>query len=729
MLKSFHDTKNKIMITRVFYFFRKHLIVGLLAVAFSLVGDGARAAEISPRTTLPLPNWQFALSEAADEPAGQTFDDSTWEAVMLPHTWNAFDSGEKHYHRGTGWYRTHFKLPATAIGQRVLLEFDAASRIADVYVNGHLLGSHIGAFARFRFDATDAVNLSGDNLLAVRVNNATNDFIPRNGDFTVFGGLYRPARVLLTSPAHIATMDHGSPGVFLTAHNVSTNGADVAARIEFANDATQNFTGKIQITVRSPDGVIVASPSTPLEIKSNSALEKTLNFAVSQPHLWNGVADPFVYAATVELLDANGKVVDAVVQPLGLRSFAVKPDAGFFLNGEHVGLHGVNRHQERLDKGWAIDTNDMSEDFRIVQELGANVIRLCHYQHDQFFYSLCDQGGVAVWAELCFVNEPPVTQAGRDNAKEQMRELIRQNYNHPAIFFWSLGNETSGSRTNSAADKLLKELAEVVHEEDPSRLSTYASHHGLTDSRNFRSDILGFNKYFGWYGGEYPELGKFLDQFHADNPQVSVSLSEYGAGASIYQHEENPPVRKDQARGPWHPEESQAKFHEAYWLQLKARPWMWGTFIWCMFDFASAGRAEGDKLGRNDKGLVTADRQTRKDAFYWYQANWATKPMVHINSKDFCDRSQSETELRIYSNAEEVEVKLNGVSLGKTSSQDCRFIWPEIKLKPGVNRIEAVARRAGKPVATDSCGWNYRVNGTLPLDAASDSKDAKGDVK
>lgn len=711
------------MIVSAFSLVRKKFITGFLVLAFSLAAGASLAAAGSLRSTLPLAQWQFTLSEMSAAPAAPAFDDSAWEAVTLPHTWNAFDEGDKNFHRGTGWYRTHFTLPADATGQRVLLEFDAASRIADVYLNGQPLGTHIGAFARFRFDATDTVKFSGDNVLAVRVNNATNDFIPRNGDFTMCGGLYRTARVLLTSPAHIATMDHASPGVFLTARNVSTNSAEVDARVEFANDAAQIFSGEVRITVNSPDGAKIIAASAPVEIGAKAAIEKLLVFSVSKPHLWNGVADPFVYGATVELVDNSGKVVDTVIQPLGLRSFAVKPDAGFFLNGEHVGLHGVNRHQDRLDKGWAIDTNDMTEDFRILQELGANVVRLCHYQHDQFFYSLCDQGGIAVWAELCFVNDPPLTQAGRDNAKEQMRELIRQNYNHPAIFFWSLGNETSGSKTNNAADKLLTELAAVVHEEDPSRLSTYASHHGLTDPRNFRSDVLAFNKYFGWYGGDFPELGKFLDQFHADNPQVPVGMSEYGAGASVYQHEENPPTRREQARGPWHPEEYQAKYHEEYWLQLKARPWIWGTFIWCMYDFASAGRAEGDKIGRNDKGLVTADRQTRKDAFYWYQANWTTKPMVHINSKMFSDRSQPQAELRIYSNADEVEAKLNGVSLGKKKSGDCRFVWSEIELKPGVNRIEATAFRAGKSVATDSCGWNYRANGALKLDSEKSAKD------
>ncbi len=666
------------------------------------------------RQTRPLDHWRFTLGRQTDNPVASSFDDAAWQNVVLPHTWNAFDggAGNTNYFRGTGWYRAHFTLPASARKSRVLLEFDGASLAADVYVNGKFLGTHVGGFARFRFDATDVVNFSGDNLVAVRVNNASTDFIPRNGDFTIFGGLYRPARILLTSSAHITTLDHASPGVFLTATNVSTNAATVNARIELTDDAIKNFRGAVRITVHSPAGGTVASQTLPVTIPAKRREEHNLVLHIAQPHLWNGEADPFVYRTLIELVDARGKTVDSIEQPLGLRAFAVKPDAGFFLNGRHIFLHGVNMHQAWPDKGWAIGTNEMTEDFHILRELGANAVRLCHYQHDQYFYDLCDRGGVAVWAELCFVNNPPLTPAGQANAEEQLRELIRQNFNHPSIFFWSIGNETWDAPGSHVTEKLLPELAAIVRQEDPTRLSTYASNPGLGDPRNLIADAPAFNKYFGWYVGTFPEFGKFLDDFHAAHPQVPVGVSEYGAGASIYQHEED--LHRPDPGSAWHPEEWQAKFHEAYWLQIKQRPWLWGSFVWCLFDFASAGRHEGDTIGRNDKGLVTADRLTRKDAFYWYQANWTTNAMVHITSKRFWDRTNPETELKIYSNGDEVEAKLNGVSLGKKSSSDCRFAWPEISLQPGVNRIEAIAFRAGMPVATDSCAWNCRLQSSPP---------------
>jgi beta-galactosidase len=674
------------------------------------------SAAASPRLTIPLEaNWHFIFANGDNSWAETSQDDSVWEVVSLPHTWNNFDGedGGGDYRRGTGWYRTHFTLPPDAAGRRVLVEFDAACKVADVFVNGKAVGTHTGAFARFRFDITDVVHLRGDNVLAVRVNNAPSQIVPISGDFTQFGGLYRPARLLLTAPVHIATLDHASPGVYLTQRSVTAAEARVDARVKLANDSGENFTGAVRVRVEDADGNPVKTADAKTQLASGTNAEVTVPLTISKPHLWNGIADPYQYRATIELVSA-GRVLDSVEQPLGLRSFEIKPDAGFFLNGQHLSLHGVCRHQDRPGKGWAISPADHAEDFQIIQEMGANAIRLAHYQHDQFFYNLCDAGGMVVWAEAGFVNEPPETTEARENAKEQLRELIRQNYNHPSIFSWSIGNETSGKTNNAAArsaEALLKEMAAEVRQEDPTRLSVYASHHSAEDLRNLLTDVIAFNKYYGWYGGTYSGLGEFLDKFHAAHPNLPAGISEYGAGASIYQHEENPPIRTREAKGSWHPEEWQTAFHEADWLQIKARPWLWGTFAWNMFDFSNDGRAEGGEFGRNDKGLVTYDRQTRKDAFYWYQANWTTNAMVHIVSKRFWERSQPRIEAKVYSNCEQVELKINGISLGKTHSADCRFIWPDVELQPGPNRVEAYACRGGKVVAADWGNWTYRADG------------------
>jgi beta-galactosidase len=695
----------------------RYYFLTLIALSFCLPNSFPCAgAESSPRLMLPLDaTWHFMFADGDDSWASFAHDDSAWECVSLPHTWNNFDGqdGGGDYRRGTGWYRTKFQLPGKLEDRRVLVEFDAACKVADVFVNGKYVGTHTGAFARFRFDITDVLHGGGENLLAVRINNSPGQIVPRSGDFTQFGGLYRPARLLLTAPVHIATLDHASPGVYLTQRKISTAEALVDARIKLANETKNLFSGTLRVRVCDAGGSTVSTGFKAIRLAAGENSESTLPLTISKPRLWNGVADPYQYSVVIEIVFGS-QTIDSVEQPLGLRSFEVSADKGFLLNGNHVAIHGVSRHQDRPDKGWAIADAEQAEDFRLIQEIGANAIRLAHYQHDQYFYKLCDAGGMVVWAESGFVNEPPEEPAARENAKEQLRELIRQNYNHPSIFFWSIGNETSGKTNNptaQSAQRLLTELAAVAHAEDTTRLSVYASHHEGDDRRNFLTDVIAFNKYLGWYNGTYANLGMFLDKFHVSNPSVPVGISEYGAGASIYQHEENPPVRHRQAKGSWHPEEWQTAFHEENWLQIKSRPWLWGTFIWNMFDFSNDNRAEGDELGRNDKGLVTYDRQTRKDAFYWYQANWTTNPMVHIVSKRFWERYQRDISAKIYSNCQEVELKFNGVSLGKISSADCRFVWPDIQLRPGPNRVEVYAYNGGKVVAADWGGWTYRADG------------------
>ena len=454
----------------------------LVLVFWSLLGSPAPAA--TPRATASLDqDWRFVLKDGSADWAAPQFDDSRWEVVSAPHTWNAFDGqdGAKAYFRGTGWYRRHFRLPPEAKGQRVLLEFDGVSREADVFVNGRAVGRHVGAFARFRIDATDAVSYIGDNVLALRVSNANDDIIPLGGDFTKFGGLYRHARLLFTAPVHIATLDYGSPGVFFAQRAVTAEKAAVEVKVKLANDTRGVVTNEVRVRVQAADGAVVATANAPAALAAGAASEVIVPLVIEKPHRWNGVSDPYVYRATVELA-AGDRVLDAVEQPLGLRSYVVKPDAGFFLNGSHYELHGVNRHQDRQDQGWAITEANQREDFGILTELGATVVRLAHYQHDQLFYSLCDEGGIGVWTELSFVNGAPKTDEGRANAKEQLRELVRQNYNHPSVLFWSIGNETS-TTVDNAADKLLVELAALVHEEDPLRPSVYASHHAPEEPR------------------------------------------------------------------------------------------------------------------------------------------------------------------------------------------------------------------------------------------------------
>ena len=658
----------------------------------------------SPRLQVDLdPGWKFTEDDDSHM-ADPAFDDSSWRSVDLPHTWNARDGedGGGDYRRGPGWYRRHLKLDPSLAGKRLYLQFDGASLMADVYVNGSRLGTHQGGFARFRFDATDALRAGQDNVIAVRVDNSNLGIPPISADFTFFGGLYRPVSLVATDQVQISTTNYGSSGVFLNQDKVTPERAEITVVSELENYEDKATEVDVETRISNPDGVMLQTFVTKRRIGAGDSLESRQSVAVTRPHLWNGRTDPYQYTVTVSLRTGKGRLRDAVSQPLGLRFFRVDPDEGFFLNGRHIDLHGVNRHQDRIDKGWAISEADEAEDFSLIHELACTAVRASHYEQTDSWYHRCDQSGIVVWAEIPFVNEARPNPEFLANAKQQLRELIRQNFNHPAICFWSVGNETRGD----ASDKVVAALAEVAHAEDPSRLSTYASDADDKDPKNWHTDVMAFNRYAGWYAGKFEDLPGILDGIHERHPKQAFGLSEFGAGASIAQHQV-PPVQPKANHSPFHPEEYQALFHEQYWAALSARPYVWCKFVWCMFDFASDGRDEGDHPGRNDKGLVTYDRKTRKDAFYFYKANWTDDSVVHINSSRYNPRPPGPTEIKVYSNLPAIEVTLNGVSLGTVRSEDHIFRWEAVKLAPGTNRVTATGQ-SGEVMVSDACTWECR---------------------
>lgn len=683
-----------------------------LAAALLLVARPTLSAEDGRRLANLSPGWRFQLGDdpRAAEPA---FDDRAWPAVTLPHTWNGLDGqdGGNDYHRGPGWYRRHLAPDRSFVGRRLYLVFDGACLQADVYLNGIHLGGHLGGFARFVVDATDAMHLGADNVLAVRVDNSNLGIPPTEADFTVCGGLYRAVWLLSTDPVQVSVADLGSPGVFIDQGGAGADGERLVVRAELENHSPLPRDVDVEMSVRDAAGrpVKAADATFRVHFDPHAATEVVKPVTVPHPHLWNGRKDPYLYTLRVELRPvkadgAPGPVADAVEQPLGIRSYAVDPDRGFLLNGTYLDLHGFDRHQDRIDKGWAISDADEAEDFGFVLEIGATAMRMSHYQQSDSWYSRCDRGGIIGWAEIPSWGLGRATPEYLENAKQQLRELIRQNYNHPSICFWGVGNETRGP----AADTVAAELAQVAHEEDPGRLSTYASNHEDKDPKNWHTDVVAFNRYWGWYDGGWEQFAPWLDFTHATYPKARFGMSEYGAGGSIFQHAENP--ARPVARGAFHPEEYQAIYHEAYWEALKARPYVWGKFIWCLFDFASDGRNEGDHPGRNDKGLVTYDRKVRKDAFYYYQANWSEEPVLHVAAARFTARTAAGTEVKVYSNAPEVTLQVNGVSLGSRSDAGGSriFRWPGVTLRPGENHVTATARRGGAELS-DSCTWTLRA--------------------
>ncbi len=655
--------------------------------------------EPDPRRILCLDRgWRFALGDPAGAEA-PGFDDSGWAIVDLPHTWNDRDGqdGGNDYHRGVGWYRIHLAVPGGQAGRRLFLRFDGASLIASLYVNGTFVGQHRGGFAAFAWDVTQHLAIGRDNVLAVKVDNASYaDIPPLECDFTIGGGLYRGVRLVSTDPLHISLTDFASPGVYLTPTNVSAGAADLRVMARLRNDGPGPRMARVRTEVLDHTGAVVTVLETSEPMAAGADRDFVQDTTLIRPRLWDGRSDPYLYRVRVRVIDeASGDTVDRVEQPLGLRSFRVDPAGGFFLNGRPLALHGVAIHQDRQDKGWATSEADRAQDVGLIAELGATFVRLAHYQHPPDTYDLLDGLGLIAWSEIPLVSRVVDSPDFFANVRQQLVELIRQNDNHPSVLFWGLSNEIADNPTTRA---LVAQLVELAHAEDPTRLTTAASCLPEAAGIHALPDVIGFNRYFGWYQGQIDDLGPWVDAVHRVYPDRAIGISEYGAGGSIRQHAEDPSPPR--TLGPWHPEEYQALVHEGCWLQLKARPFLWATVVWNLFDFACDSRHEGDTPGRNDKGLVTYDRGTKKDAYHWYQANWSAAPVLYITGRRHVDRSAARTSVKVYSNLDAVQLIVNGEPRETLTCPDRIFRWADVPLRPGENRIEVRGTR-GEGVYSD----------------------------
>ncbi|MGA2181037.1 MAG: glycoside hydrolase family 2 TIM barrel-domain containing protein [Verrucomicrobiota bacterium] len=650
--------------------------------------------------------WRFKSGDITNAET-VNFGDGDWQTVSLPHNWGWEEAQQgKDFYRGPGWYRRELNIAPKA-NQRYFLRFEGASSVADIYLNGEWLGEHRGGFGAFGFEITTNLSATGTNLLVVRVSNKWEpDIAPLSGDFSVYGGIYRPVHLIVTDAENFTLTDHGSSGVAWLQTNVTETQAVIDVTAQISNGTRQKRPLTLVASVLDADGNQVADSRQQIALAPNVTAPYWLRVIVPHPHLWNGRPDPYLYKAVVELRSADG-VVDSVEQPLGLRFYSVDPDKGFFLNGKPYHLHGVNRHQDRFNKGWAISEADMDEDLRLIKEIGATVIRCAHYQHSDYFYSLCDKAGILVWVEIPQVNAINVSEQFEETSRNQLLDLIRQNINHPSIFAWSLFNELWPDRPDPQRE--LQDLKIVANGEDPTRPTIAATASDGRPQMNKIPDWLGWNIYPGWYSswGSKNDFGKSLDSRRRDSRHGGICVSEYGAGANTTQHEQNP--KQPKTDGPWHPEEWQAEVHEAAWAAMKQRSFVWGTFVWNMFDFAVSTRHEGSLPGRNDKGLVTYDRKIKKDAFYFYQANWSDEPMVYITSRRFTERTNGVTDVKVYSNANKVEILLNGISQGQPSDgTNCVFIWKDVQLQPGENRVEGRAERNGQKLS-DACEWTLKI--------------------
>ncbi len=587
------------------------------------------------------------------------------EAIDLPHSWNAIDGqdGGADYFRGTCCYLKQIEeLPEA---EQYYLEIRGANSSADVYLDGVHLAHHDGGYSTWRVDIT--ANPKG--LIAVMVDNSANEKVyPQVADFTFYGGIYRDVNVICVNKSHFDLDYFGGTGIKVTP---VMEGEDAKTTVEvFISEHKEGQT--VRYTLFNGEGQTVSSHET--------AATK-LNYRIKSAHLWHGRKDPYLYSVKAELLE-NGEVIDTVSTRFGCRSFEVDPERGFILNGEEYPLRGVSRHQDRWGIGNALLPEHHIEDMDLICEVGATTIRLAHYQHDQFFYDLCDERGLVIWAEIPYIsNHMP---GGRENTISQMKELIVQNYNHPSIVVWGLSNEIT---MNGAADPDLLEnhhiLNNMVHEMDKTRLTTMAvlSMCSMDEEYVHIPDTVSYNHYFGWYGGDTSMNGPWFDKFHAKYPKMPIGCSEYGCEALNW-HTSDP-------RQGDYTEEYQAYYHEELIRQLFTRKYLWVTHVWNMFDFGADARAEGGENGQNHKGLMTFDRSYKKDSFYAYKAWLSDEPFVHLCGKRYTDRVEDVTKVTVYSNQPSVELFANGVSLGVKEAADHFFYFDVPNV--GETKLEAVA--------------------------------------
>lgn len=614
-------------------------------------------------------NWNF------------TKDGQDWQKVRLPHTWNAIDGmdGKGEYYRGECTYTKEFDTPLFPEGGRVCLEILAAGLSGKVYVNQSEAGSHEGGYSSFTVDITDALYTPEEkkaNTVTITVDNSLRSNIyPQMADFTFYGGLYRGVNLLILPRTHFEVSYHGASGLAVTPEVLSDGNAMLHLNTWIANPSP-DYTVRYLITDGS--GREAAECWRPSE-------DTKADILLPAPRLWQGVEDPYLYHCTATLVYRN-ESVDQTATRFGIRSFRVDPEKGFFLNGKPMMLRGVSRHQDRLWMGNALTRAEHYEDAAIIREMGANTVRLAHYQHSRDFYDACDEYGFIVWAEIPYISCQSDDPAAHQNCRLQMEDLIYQNYNHPSICFWGISNEITIAGEKPDLVKNHKDLNSLVKQIDPSRLTTIAhvtmlpmEHplHGITD-------VESYNHYFGWYGGSYENNETWLDEFHGKHPDICLGLSEYGAEGIITYQPDDPKCRD-------YSESYQAEYHEHMAKILMERPYLWSTHVWNMFDFGCAARNEGGTAGRNNKGLVTMDRKIKKEAFYVYKAYWSKEPFVHLCGRRYSERASDTITVKVYSNLDNISLYVNGEPFA-TLHGDKIFIFENVPLGEGFTFLTAEGR-------------------------------------
>lgn len=652
--------------------------------------------------------WLFKKAPASKELAVNAPKwGSGWEQVEIPHTWNARDMQVQanNFYEGSAYYKKMYRFSAEWKGKRVFLRFEGVGACAEVYVNGSLATSHKGGYSAFACEIGTMLKPGEENEIVVKADNVSRpDVIPVNHVlFGVYGGIYRPVWLVVTDPYNICITDNASPGVYITQKNVSKKQADVKVRVKLDNGTLQPAPLTLQNTIYNREGKQVVVNNQSFDLSPQGVQTYEADFTIKNPVLWQGRENPYLYKVVSRLIQ-NGKVIDEVVQPLGVRKYEIVAGKGFYLNGEKYPMYGVTRHQDWWGLGSALKNENHDFDLATIMDIGATTVRFAHYQQSDYLYSCCDSLGLIIWAEIPFVNR--VTGQEAENTRNQLRELIRQSFNHPSIYVWGLHNEVY--QPHEYTKELTKSLHDLAKTEDPDRYTVSVNGYGhMEHPVNLNAEIQGMNRYFGWYEKELQDIEPWVEGLQKDYPAQKLMLTEYGADANIHHQTEYMGESLNWTKE-FYPETFQTKTHEYHWSVIAKHPYIIASYLWNTFDFACPLWVRGGVPARNMKGLVTFDRQIKKDSYFWYKANWSKDPVLYLTQRRNKDREKKVTTITVYSNIGTPKVYLNGQELAgiRKGYTDVHYVIDNVTLADGTNVIKTVAMKEGKNYE-DSIEWIY----------------------
>jgi len=643
------------------------------------------------------------------ESQGQWTKLEVWEDVTLPHTFNKDDmQKDRNFFEGKAVYQKSFMTSPEDKERRTFIKFEGVGAVAQIFINGNYIGEHKGGYSMFVFEITNSVDYEKENTITVVTDNkARKDVIPINQFlFPVYGGIYRPVHIINTNKTNFVVADQAAPGIFIKQKNVSGKEAEihVEAKLETTEKRIQDV--DLLIEIKDKDGKVVESTKKPVKINPQGVTYVHEQLKLKSPHLWNGIYDPYLYSLTAKIV-SNGQELDAVKQPLGVRKVELIAGKGVFLNDKKYPMYGVTRHQDREGFGSALSFEQHKEDMLLIKEMGATTIRLAHYQQSSDMYSLADSMGFLTWAEIPFVNR--VSYYENDNAKQQMTELVKQNFNHPSIYIWGVHNEVYSKTADEQMPVLTRELNDIAKTLDPDRYTVSVTGYNVIDRQeNLNTDVQGINHYFGWYGGKIEDLGPWAQKVQQEFPEYKIMLSEYGADGNIDIGKEIVVAPKDVISGKAFPENYQTETHIQQWAAIEKNPIILASYLWNTFEFAVPAWNRGGVNARNLKGLITFDRKRKKDSFYWYKANWNPEPMIYLANRRDNIRTNSETRIQLFSNLSAVTISVNGKEYQAKNGVNAKhWVVDGVQLQKGENKIQATGKADGSTL-TNEMTWTLQ---------------------